>query len=103
MLKELRRHIFIGGVSVGQFERDRQHAGTVIRHPGGPVGLFQMATGGERFGTVEDSDVVQPQKSAGEDMAVVDVLSIDPQSKVEQQFLKDASQEFAVPISISSG
>ena len=42
---------------------------------------------------VEDADVVQPQKAAGEDVAPGGILAIHPPVEVQHQALKRAFQE----------
>ena len=48
---------------------------------------------GQRFGSIEEADVVEPEESAGEDVLALDVLSIHPPCEVQQQLLKRALEE----------
>src|SRR5205814_2836064 len=66
------------------------------RHPGGAVGLLQRAAGGQLRAAVEDADVVETQKAAGEDVAPGGVLTIDPPVEVQHQALKRAFQKSQV-------
>src|SRR5947199_56147 len=52
--------------------------------------------GGLRPGAVEDADVVQPQESAGEQVAAGRVLPVDPPGEVEGQLVECSGQEEAV-------
>src|SRR5207245_9197199 len=58
VLEELGGDVLVGGVVPGELERDRQHVEAVHAHPGGAVGLFDVASGGERRGAVDGADVV---------------------------------------------
>src|SRR4029078_6188297 len=54
------------------------------------------AGGGERLTAVEDADVVEAEEAALEEIAVVDVLAVDPPGEVEHQLVEDALQESEV-------
>src|SRR5262245_27531998 len=55
-----------------------------------------MASRGQRFGAVEDTDVVQPQKTTREQMLPQHILTGNPPGEIEQQLLKGSSQEETV-------
>ena len=84
------------GSLLGQDERDLDHVLAVEGHPGGPVGLLQRAAGGQRRAAVEDADVVEAQEAAGEDVAAVGVLAVQPPVEVERETVERALQELAV-------
>jgi hypothetical protein len=52
-----------------------------------------LAAGGQRFGTVEDADIVETQESALEDVMPLHVLAIDPPGEIEQQFMEHPFQK----------
>src|SRR5579863_8525079 len=64
MLEEFAGHVFVGGILARQLERNRQHVQAIHSHPAGAVGLFEMASRGQRLRTVKDSDVVKAEKTA---------------------------------------
>ena len=66
MLDELEGDLLVGRVVLAQNQRHLEHALAVERHPGGPVRLFQRAAVGQWLGAIEDTDIVQPEKAAGE-------------------------------------
>ena len=69
MLEELAGDIFVGGIVLGEFQRDRQHVETIHAHPAGAVGLLDMSAGGQRLAAVEDADIVEAEKAALENVA----------------------------------
>ena len=68
----------------------------VHRHPGGAVGLVDVAAGRQRLRAVEDADVVEPEKAALEDVAAVGVLAVHPPGEIQHQLVEDAFEEGAV-------
>src|SRR5580658_1769401 len=52
-----------------------------------------MAAGGERRGTVENSDVIETEKTTLKDVHAVGVFAIDPPGEVEKQLVKDLFEE----------
>ena len=63
MLDELGDHVFVVRSWIGQLHRDLQHVLAEEGHPGGAVGLLQMAAGGQGRTAVKDADVVQPEET----------------------------------------
>src|ERR1700675_3671195 len=55
-----------------------------------------MAPGRKGRGTVEDSDVVQAQKTALENVHAVGVFAIYPPGEIEQEFVENLFKEPAV-------
>ena len=96
VLEELGRHVLVGRIFARQLQGDRQHVQAIHAHPGGAVGLVEMAAGGQGRAAVEDADVVQAQEAALEDVAALGVFAVHPPGEVEQQFVEDAFQEAAV-------
>ena len=68
------------------------------RHPGGAVGLLEVAAGRQRRAAVEDADVVEAEEAALEHVPAVAVLAVDPPGEVEQQLLEDALEQLAVAL-----
>ena len=62
LLGELRRQVLIGRIALRQLDADFEHVLTEQRHPGRPVGLFEIAPGRQRRAAVEDADVVEARK-----------------------------------------
>ena len=93
MLDELEGDLLVDRVVLGQDEGHLQHVLAVERHPRRPVRLLQRAAGRQRRAAVEDADVVQAQKAAGEDVAPGRVLAVDPPVEVQHQPLERALQE----------
>src|SRR5439155_12187838 len=95
---ELRREILVDGIVLGELERHRQHRGAVEGHPGSAVGLLEVAAGRQRLRAVEDSDVVEAEEAAGEEVLAFSVLAVHPPREVEQQLLEGAGKEAPVAL-----
>ena len=93
VLEELGGEILVRRVFARELQGHGQHRVAVERHPGGAVGLLQMAAGRQRAGTVEDADVVESEEAAGEEVPSLRVLPVDPPGEVEQQLLERALEE----------
>src|SRR5215472_802423 len=68
MLQETQGDVLIDGVVLGQNQCDLHHALTVECHPSRAVGLIQVTPCGELSATVEHPNIVQTEKSPGEDI-----------------------------------
>lgn len=94
MLKELRRNIFIDWIMLCEFERDVKpiqclngsvglkkvhlHVEAVECHPGRPICLTKFASGGQRFGPIESTNIVKAQKATFKDIKALSVFSVYP-------------------------
>src|SRR5438876_4564025 len=96
VFEEFAGDIFVGGIFLREFERDREHVEAIHTHPACAVGLFEMATGWERRGAVEDSDVVETKKAALENVGALRIFAIDPPGEVEKQLVKNLFEEGAI-------
>ena len=96
VLKELASDIFVGGIFLGEFQCNSQHVQAVHPHPTGAVGLFQMPAGGKWGGTIKDSDVVEAEEAALEDVGAVRILAIDPPGEIQKELVKNSFEERAV-------
>ena len=81
-----------------QLGGDLEHALGVERHPGGAIGLLQLATARHRRRAIEDADVVKPEEPALEQVAVIRVLAIHPPGEVRNQPVEHAGQKLAVAL-----
>ena len=96
MLEEFASHVFVSHVFFCEFQSNGEHVEAVHAHPTGAVGLLEMAARGKRGGTVEDSDVIEPEEAALENVGAVGILAIHPPGEVQKQFMKDFFEESAV-------
>ena len=96
MLEEFGGDILINRVFFRQFQRNFKHRQTERAHPGGAVGLVDVAAGGQGRAAIKNTDVVQPQKAALKDVVTVDVFAVDPPGEVEQQLVEHAFQKSPV-------
>jgi hypothetical protein len=55
-----------------------------------PSACWRWPPVGSGWEPVEDADVVQAEKAAGEEVAAFEVLAVDPPSEVDDQFLEAA-------------
>ena len=68
VLAELEGHVRVVRIGHRQLDGDLEHVLAEQGHPGGAVGLFQVAAGRQRRAAIEDADVVQAQEAALEDV-----------------------------------
>src|SRR5207249_5617873 len=94
VLPEFAGDILIGRIFAGQLHGDSQEIQRIHGHPAGAVRLFNVAAGRQGSAAVEDSNVVEAQESALEDVHSVGVLAIDPPGEIEQQLVEDTFQKF---------
>ena len=97
VLDELDRHVGIISVGFRQFDGDFEHVLAKQGHPGGAVGLFQVAAGRQRRAAIEDADVVEPQEAPLKDIPPRAILAVDPPGEIEEQLLEVALEPFLVP------
>src|SRR5206468_4133903 len=71
-------------------------------HPGGAVGLLEVAAGGQGRAAGEYADVVEAQEAALEDIAALGVLAVDPPGEVEEQLVEDALEELTVGLPVAA-
>ena len=95
---ELERHVRVVRIGHRQLDGDLEHVLAEEGHPGGAVGLLQVAAGRQRRAAVEHADVVQAQEAALEDVPPGAVLAIDPPGEVEQQLLEAALEPLRVAL-----
>src|SRR4051812_24310950 len=78
VLQQRFRLLDVHRVLVCQFERNLQHVLAVKRHPRGAVGLVETPAARKRCAAVEDSDVVEAEETALEDVAIISVFAVQP-------------------------
>ena len=93
VLEELRGHVLVDGVMVGQCERHLKHRQAVRRHPCSAVGLLEHPARGEPGRPVEGADVVEPQEAPLEQIVAFPVLAVHPPGEVEEQLVEDALEK----------
>ena len=99
MLDELERHVLVVRIGHRQLDGDLEHVLAEQGHPGGAVGLLQIAAGRQRRAAVEHADVVEAQEAALEDVPPRAVLAVDPPGEVQQQLLEAALEP--VPVALA--
>ncbi len=98
MLEELGGDVLIHLVVARQLQRDPHQVEAVHRHPGGTVGLVDVAARRQRCAAVEDPDVVEAEKPALKDVAALGVLAVHPPGEVEHELVEDPLEEGNVPL-----
>src|SRR3979490_2513199 len=83
MFNELDGHVFVERVVGRQLHGDLSHVLTEKRYPGSAVSLLEMAAGGQRRAAVEDTDIIQPQESALEEILAEPVFAVDPPTEIQ--------------------
>ena len=64
--------------------------------PRGTVGLLQKTAGRQRPGSVENADVIETEKTAGEQVVAFYVFAVHPPREVEKELLEGAFEKGAV-------
>src|SRR5205807_5697088 len=100
MLDKLEHHALLDRIPERQLNSDLEHVLAEEGHPGGAVGLFQVAARRQGGAAIEDADVVQPQEAAFKDVAPVAVLAVDPPGEVHEQLLEGMCQPAAGTLSL---
>src|SRR5439155_24988883 len=67
----------------------------------GSVGLFDISASGQGGTAIEDSDIVQTQEAALENVHAAGILAIHPPGEVQQQLVKYALEEGAVSLAVA--
>ena len=93
VLKKPVGNLLIHGVVVCQNERDLQHVLAVESHPRRAVRLVQMAARRERSTAIKHANVVQPEKSTGENILSLRIFPVDPPVEILHQALKRPLQK----------
>src|SRR5215469_15922638 len=93
MFDETIGNFFVHCIVVAKNERDLKHALAVERHPCRAVGLIEVAARRQRGAAVEDTDVVQSEESARENVSSLRVLAIYPPVEIQHQALERAFEE----------
>src|SRR5689334_4610991 len=96
MLEEFAGHVLVSHVFFSEFQSDGQHVEAIHAHPTGAVGLFEMAARGKRGGTIENSDVVESEEAALENVRAIGILAIHPPGEIQKQLVKNLFEEGAV-------
>ena len=68
VLEELRRHVLVGRLGLGELERHREHRRAEEGHPRRAVGLLEVAARRQRLRAIEHADVVEAEEAAGEEV-----------------------------------
>ena len=98
MLEKLRGHVFVNLIRLRQLQRHREHRQAIKTHPGCAIRLLEKSARRERFGTVEDADVIQTEEAAGEEIIALRVLPIHPPGEIEHQLLEGALEKGAIAL-----
>src|SRR6202008_868389 len=96
VFEELTGEAFIGWILAREFQRNGQHVEAIHAHPTGPIGLLEVAAGGQWRGSVEYSDIVQTEEAALKDVHAFGIFPVHPPGEIQQKFVKDAFEEIAI-------
>src|SRR5262249_5225886 len=94
MLKQLAGDILVNMIAFRQLQGDPHQIKGVHRHPSGAVRLVDVAAGWQSGRPIEDSDIVEPEKPALEDVAPRGVLAVDPPVEIQDQLVEHALQKY---------
>src|SRR5215472_9839185 len=96
VLEESEGNVLIHWIVVDQNEGNLEHALAIKSHPCCPIGLVQVASGGQRSAAIEHSDVVETEKTTREHISALWVFAIEPPVEVLHQTLKRSFQKAQV-------
>src|SRR5215472_4498599 len=96
VLEKFGGDVLVRAVLPRYFQSDHEHVQAVHAHPGGPIRLLKVSTGGQRRAAVENTNVVQPQETALKHIVPLAVLAVHPPGEVKQELVEDPLQEVAV-------
>src|SRR5260370_18052813 len=85
----------------GRSQREGKKCEGVHAMPAGPWGLLNCPASGQGSAAIEDSDIIQAEKSALENVHAVGVLAIHPPSEVQQQLVKNPLQKCPVALAMA--
>ena len=93
MFEEFGGNVFVSWPGLREFEGNRKHGETERSHPRGAIGLVEFSSAWKAVRAIEDSDVVEAQKSPAEDVSSFVVLAVDPPGEVEKKFLEGSFEK----------
>ena len=99
VLEELCGDILVDGILASELKGDFHHVQAEHAHPACAITLLQCAAGWQRCAAVEDSDVVEAEKSSLEDVVVIRVLAVHPPGEVQHELVEEGFQESEVALS----
>ena len=85
MTEEFLDELLVVGFMQRELDCNTQHVLAEKHHPRGAVRLVEVAARGQRRGTVEYPDVVEPQETAVEHVCARTILAVHPPGEVHQQ------------------
>ena len=95
---ELDAHVGVRRPLERQFPAYFEHVLAEERHPGGTVGLFQVAAGRQRGAAIEHADVVEAEEAAFEHVVPRAILPVHPPGEIEQELVEDALEPFDIAV-----
>src|SRR5213592_3544791 len=98
MLEEFRGHVFVNRIGLCEFQRHGKHREAIESHPRSAVRLLQKSAGRQRFGAVENADVIESEETAGEKIVAFGVFAVHPPGEVEQQLLECAFKKSSITL-----
>src|SRR3984957_14998666 len=93
VLKESKCGFLVDRIVFSEDERNLQHVLAIKGHPGSAVCLVEPPTGGKFSAAIEDADIVETQKAAGEYVTAVRILAVHPPIEIQHQALEGALEE----------
>src|SRR5215472_5589329 len=83
VLEETVSHVFIDRVVFRKDNGDLKHDLAVQSNPCGAIRLFDRSAGGQPGTAVKNANVVEAEKSSGEDIAPLRVFAVYPPGEIE--------------------
>src|SRR4030095_7092948 len=83
VFEELDHHVLVRRIVNRQLKRDLKHCLREESHPRCAISLLEIAAGRKRRAAIEDTDVVEAEKSTFKNVTPIAVLAIYPPRKIE--------------------
>src|SRR5207247_1338716 len=98
VFEKFRGNVFVNWIFARQFKRNAHEVERKHSHPTGAVALLKPRAAGKLLAAIEHADVVEPEKSALENIVAFGVLAIHPPGKCDEHLVENRFQKCAVAL-----
>ncbi len=96
MLEEFRGDVFVNRILTRQLERHSHHVQAKHPHPAGAIALLEMAAVRQRRAPIEDTDVIEAEETALENIFPFGILPVHPPGEGDEQLVERRFEKSAV-------
>ncbi len=98
MLEKLGRDVFVNRIFTSELERDPHHVEAKHSHPAGAIALLEPAAVRERGVAVEYADIIEPEKTALENVVAFGIFAVHPPGEGDEHLVENSFQKCAVAL-----